>query len=179
MIPNIDFSAILEYFSLILSGIQLRWLRKHQAAGDDDLTVELVMIIRMLLDILSNYVHLLTIIIRFHCLKQKKRLTKPHLLLHIMHGYRWIQQYFFTFASLKCIFTKHWKCMKHLFCNRATLTQKDVWINMSQNWLDFFWLSGKTPQTLGELVDQIEHRYIHLFNNCRGCKLNIRNQVSS
>ena len=73
-----------------------------------------------------------------------------------------------------------WRIFKQCWevIHSANWVWRDVWINMSTNWVDFFWLTGETPQTLGQLVDQLDQTFIHLFNNRRGCKLDIRNQVS-
>ena len=55
---------------------------------------------------------------------------------------------------------------------------RDVWINMQNNWDDFYWLTGETPISLQVLVHQIEPR--NIIHNNLGCReaLNFRNQVS-
>ena len=54
---------------------------------------------------------------------------------------------------------------------------RDVWLNMQNNWNDFYWLTGETPTSLQVLVDQLLHR--NIFHNALGCRcaLNYRNQV--
>ena len=53
----------------------------------------------------------------------------------------------------------------------------DVWVNLSRNWIDFFWLTGETPTTLGALVNDLENEFIPHRPPGRNCALNHRNQV--
>ena len=79
--------------------------------------------------------------------RQKQILSKPHRLLHLLVGYR------------------------------AQNAHHDVWINLEQNWNDFFWLTGETPQTLNALSLKLERIYTTTFRMRRGL-LDFKNQVS-
>ena len=52
----------------------------------------------------------------------------------------------------------------------------DVWRNLSQNWIDFFWLTGETPQTFNSLVRKLEAIYRNRYRMRRGV-LDFRNKV--
>ena len=61
---------------------------------------------------------------------------------------------------------------------RATINRRDVWENLTQHWLHFFWLTGETPDTLMHLVNNIDN-FMGPFNSFGRKKvLNLKNQVS-
>ena len=63
------------------------------------------------------------------------------------------------------------------FLPRATLENRDVWNNLESNWNDFFWLTGETPITLNELVQEMQNKFHPTFRRRRLGSLDFRNQV--
>ena len=55
----------------------------------------------------------------------------------------------------------------------------DVWANLEQNWMNFFWLTGETPQTLAILVHVLSHIHLQQNHTGRPPALDFRNQVSA
>ena len=59
---------------------------------------------------------------------------------------------------------------------RAQHDSHDVWSMLERNWADFFWLTGKTPNTLSSLVNKLEDIYTQNYWMRRGL-LDFRNKV--
>ena len=53
-----------------------------------------------------------------------------------------------------------------------------MWQQLENNWVNFFWLTGETPGTLGILVNRISNVYHPFLARGRPLCLDLRNQVS-
>ena len=54
---------------------------------------------------------------------------------------------------------------------------RDVWSNLQSNWVHFFWMTGETPHTLSNLVQELEKEFEPHYRCGRKCYLDFRNQV--
>ena len=68
-------------------------------------------------------------------------------------------------------------CKIHV--SRATSAARDVWTNLSQNWIHFFWLTAETLQTLAILVYDLENKFMPHVMAGRKSVLTVHNQVQS
>ena len=59
---------------------------------------------------------------------------------------------------------------------KANLCSHDVWSLLQRNWIHF-WLTGETPQTLSQLVTEIEDKFFPLQSQGRKFLLDMRNKV--
>ena len=173
---NLDIiSAILQILSYFVRFIRHK-CKKRQFEENADL--EIIFIINMFSQQVLNWLSILTgLISNLRRIRNKRRLFKPHLLLQLLQGYRWI--------SLKInaiIFIKYWLVCRYfwqtLYKCRSTMTAQDVWGNLEKDWNNFFWLTGETPETLAKLVNQIRENYFNLFYVTSRSKLSFRNQVT-
>ena len=61
---------------------------------------------------------------------------------------------------------------------RARYNRRDLWTELSENWLHFFWLTGETPETCRILVRSLQ-RNDGIFRHVgRSSCLDFRNQVN-
>ena len=64
---------------------------------------------------------------------------------------------------------------------RCQRQRRDFWLNLEQNWTDFYWLTGETPDTLNLLTNQIwayRRRIVgRWFRKGRRPAMTFRNQV--
>ena len=56
-------------------------------------------------------------------------------------------------------------------------TNLDMWMILSNNWDNFYWLTGEIPPTLTLLVEEIENIFDTRRTSGRNGALNFRNQV--
>ena len=100
------------------------------------------------LNMIFNFLRMFVMYVRLKSRRQHPHLYKPHLMLQLMQGYR------------------------------VHANSQDLWMLLQRNWINFFWLTGETPQTLSILVNKLRNNF-HTFNNL-GCNsvLDFRNQVS-
>ena len=61
---------------------------------------------------------------------------------------------------------------------RATFNRTNVWLNLEQNWNDFFWLTGETPDTLNNLAQELQDQFEPFFWRPRHGSLDFHNQVN-
>ena len=48
---------------------------------------------------------------------------------------------------------------------------------MQINWTHFFWMTGETPQSLSNLVQEVSVNFVPFFMDRNTCKLDLNNQV--
>ena len=61
---------------------------------------------------------------------------------------------------------------------RFIQNKHDVWTYLETNWIDFFWLTGETPRTLGQLALDIQRQFKPTIGSGRLSSLNFKNQVA-
>ena len=81
--------------------------------------------------------------------RKRKTLSKLHFLISLLRGYQ------------------------------SRVHNRDVWINLEQNWSHCFWLTGETPQTLEILINRVESKFLNCCNSGPDSNLNLRNKVSN
>ena len=138
----------LEFFLFCLKIIN--FLQKHRKKRQRALIPDgnLFLILKMSINSFLSYVQIITIFLKFaRRSRKKRRLSKPHLVIRLLHGYRTDDK------------------------------SHDVWRKLERNWIHIFWLTGETPQTLSELVQEIEDRFRPHKIAGRKSFLDFRNQV--
>ena len=178
MLPVTFYHTSLNFLVLVIRFIRLQRLHRQNKFTDEEISEEVALLTGILLEMCRNFIVLTKLAFQFLKMKQRKRkLYKPHLLLQLLAGYRYFHTHFYIewfnfniLASLDIFMTYVW--------HRSTLHQTDVWNNLAQNWMHFFWLSGETPNTLFTLVQEIEGRHLNYFHKGRPSKLSLKNQVS-
>ena len=150
MIPIVPLGSALKIIHIFLHFIWHHRKRSIQNNVNDDL--ELVNLLQLLSNIRHDCLSYFALVHKFQQLQQcrkRKTLSKPHFLISLLRGYQ------------------------------SRVHNRDVWINLEQNWSHFFWLTGETPQTLEILINRVESKFLNCRNSGPDSNLNLRNKVSN
>ena len=145
--------SCVDYFNIVnyLTVIlQFQRLLQWQVLQYRTIWPQLFQMTSSLLTLMLDWIYLVYLYQKLLKLRNKKKcwLVLPHMLLQILAGYR------------------------------ANSHTRDVWELLENNWNNFFWLTGETPNTLQLVVDQIERNFYPYVNRGRKTKLDLWNQVS-
>ena len=150
MIPIFPFDQVLRLFNIFIF-LNARIRQHKRIGGVNESERDIIILLSVNLNMLYEFLKLLEIIYpRLMLVKlksSKRKLVKPHILLHLMHGYR------------------------------ATLNSTDVWAKLQENWTHFFWLTGETPDTLNILVERICIKFMTFKSYGPNGILDLKNQV--
>ena len=127
------------------------------------------------LRIIALFKKLLSVIIMG---KRKQKKTKPHVVLKLLHGYRYIFCSMILFMNLVYDKFHFFLCISLITCYRSTNRSPDVWVNLETNWNHFYWLTGEIPVSLSIMCDKIKSKFIPYRDSGRRNSLDFRNQVS-
>ena len=81
---------ILRLFVLIIHRLHFKW----NVARNQNIHLEILHILKFITLAVLSYIELLQLIKKYISLAWKRRLFKPHLVLHLLHGYRYVIQKF-------------------------------------------------------------------------------------
>ena len=59
------------------------------------------------------------------------------------------------------------------------MQSQDIWSFLERHWSNFFWLTGETPDSWSNLVQDLSQEFVHYFHVGKRAKLDLRNQVST